>query len=436
VKKVLIITYYWPPSGGAGVQRWLKLSKYLERFKIIPYILTVDEKYASYISTDPSLCNEIGENVKVIKTRSFEPINIYAKLAGEKNVPTAGFSNVDNKKFIQKFINALRSNLFIPDPRKGWIPYAYKKARQIIEKENIDTIITSSPPHSTQLIGLKLKRKLNIKWIVDLRDPWTDIYYYQILRHSYISAAIDKNYEKKVLLNCDRITTVSEGLKSLFQNKGFHLPDRKFSIIPNGYDPEDFKIQKESGHDKFIICYTGTISEQYNPYIFLDEFKNIIDEFPDITIIMRFVGMIFEKLKLYIKKIGIENNVEIISTVPHNKSVEYIISANVLLLIIPEIKNNKGIVTGKLFEYLATRNKIICIGDPGCDAAKIIEKCNAGRTFDRNSNTKLHNYMVKLINNFINGSDIKNDSKEIDYYSRENLSEKYAEIIKSPNTIN
>jgi glycosyltransferase involved in cell wall biosynthesis len=433
MKKVLIITYYWPPSGGAGVQRWLKLVKYLGHFNIKPYVLTVDEKYASYIQTDSSLCNEITKNVTVIKTRSFEPINLYAKLAGKKNVPTAGFSNVDNEKFTQKAVNFIRSNFFIPDPRKGWIPFAYRKALQIIKKENIDTVITTSPPHSTQLTGLKLKKKLNINWIADLRDPWTDIYYYKILGHSVISASIDKNYEKKVLLNCDRITTVSENFKTLFQNKGFYLPDDKFSIIPNGYDPGDFKIKRENSDNEFIICYAGTISEQYNPYIFLDEFNNIIKKFPQIAVKLRFVGIIFEKLKRYINEAGIENNVEIIPPVPHDEAVSYITNANALLLIIPEIKNSQGIIPGKLFEYLATLNKIICIGDPGGDAAKIIAKCEAGITFDRNSNYELRNYIMKLIHDYINGSEIKTDPVKIEDYSRKNQAGMFAEIIKQMN---
>jgi len=429
MKKVLIITYYWPPSGGAGVQRWLKLSKYLDQFNILPYILTADEKYASYISTDPSLCDDIGENVKVIKTKSFEPINLYGKIAGKKNIPTAGFSNVDNDKFSQKIINAIRSNLFIPDPRRGWNLYAYKKAVQIINQEKIDTIITTSPPHSTQLIGLKLKRNLNIKWIADFRDPWTDIYYYKILNHSYISSAIDRKYEEKVLTNCDKISTVSEGFKKLFQNKGLNLPDTKFSVIPNGYDPEDFKLKKKKSRDKFIICYTGTISEQYNPYIFIDEFSNIINEFPKQTIKLRFVGIVYKKLKLYIKKIGIDKQVEIIPTVPHSMAIDYIINANALLLIIPELKNSYGIIPGKLFEYLATNNQIICIGDTECDAAKIIRDCNAGITFNRESDSGLKNYLFNLVTDFINGSENSVCKEKIEYYSRKNLASEFAEII-------
>src|SRR5690554_1537100 len=168
-KKVLIISYYWPPSGGAGVQRWLKLSKYLQEMGIEVQVLTVDEKVASYTHLDTSLVKDVHPDIKIHTTNSFEINNIYGRLVGKKNIPTAGFSNVDNSSFLQKIVNAIRSNFFIPDPRVGWKRYAVKAAKQILKDESIDTIITTSPPHSVQMIGRELKRKLNINWIVDLR---------------------------------------------------------------------------------------------------------------------------------------------------------------------------------------------------------------------------------------------------------------------------
>lgn len=431
MKKVLIITYYWPPSGGAGVQRWVKLSKYLMEFGIKPFVLTVDENYASYMALDPSLNQEVNQNVTVYKTKSFEPINMYGRIVGKKNVPTAGFSNVNNKKFSQKLINALRSNFFIPDPRKGWNSYAYKKALKIIGNEKIDTVITTSPPHSTQLIGLKLKRKINISWIADFRDPWTDIYYYNILNHSIFSNLIDKNLEKKVLLESDKIITVSEGFKNLFEKKGLNIPSDKIAVIPNGYDPEDFSGNKNMANNKFIICYTGTISEQYNPHIFIDTLQEIIKEFPQTKIILQFVGIVFEELKNYIHQKGIAEHVEYIPTVSHEKSIGFINNSTALLLVIPDFHKSEGIVPGKLFEYLATRNPIICIGDPKSNAAKIISECEAGNTFDRGSGTKLKDYLTGLIKRFNEGSILKNNSPKIMNYSRQTQAEHYSSIIKS-----
>jgi glycosyltransferase involved in cell wall biosynthesis len=216
MQKILIITYYWPPSGGAGVQRWVKLVKYLSVHNIEIHVLTVDEQYASYTMTDYSMLSDIPNNIHIHKTKSFEPINIYGKIFGKNKIPSSGFSNVDNTSLKQRTVNFLRSNLFIPDPRKFWNYFAIKKAKELIKKNRIEVVITSSPPHSTQLIGIKLKKMLQIKWIADLRDPWTDIYYYPLLNHSRLSKKFDQYFEKKTLEYSDAIITVSESLKNLF----------------------------------------------------------------------------------------------------------------------------------------------------------------------------------------------------------------------------
>jgi glycosyltransferase involved in cell wall biosynthesis len=217
-KKVLIIAYYWPPSGGAGVQRWLKMTKYLSKIGIEVHVLTVDPEKGSYLQRDESLKNDIHPAVKTHYSSSFEPINWYVKLAGKSNVPTAGYSNVDEQHWKQKLVSAIRSHLFIPDPRIGWKKYGYKKAMEIIEAEGIQNIITTSPPHSAQLIGLKLKRKLKekVNWIVDFRDPWTDIYYYNSLQHSKLSHRKNLKLERQVIEESDRIITVGEGFKESF----------------------------------------------------------------------------------------------------------------------------------------------------------------------------------------------------------------------------
>ncbi|MBA4322070.1 MAG: hypothetical protein C0408_04570, partial [Odoribacter sp.] len=175
--KVLIITYYWPPGSGAGVQRWLKFSKYLPEFGIEPVILTVDPEYAAYPATDKSLQTEISNDLKIHKTRATDYFRIYKK--DKTKIPSAGFASNSDKGLKSKILRFIRGNFFIPDPRKGWNKYAFRKACEIIDNEGIKIVITTSPPHSTQLTGLKLKKKYPyIKWISDLRDPWTDIYYY------------------------------------------------------------------------------------------------------------------------------------------------------------------------------------------------------------------------------------------------------------------
>ena len=186
MKKILIITYYWPPSGGAGVQRWLKFSKYLPEFGYEPVILSVDEKEASYAQLDYSLLAEINPGMAIHKTRTFEPYNLYRKLSNKKEIPYGGFSNQKRITLFEKFSRFVRGNLFVPDPRKGWNRFAYKKAAELIRREQIEVVVTSGPPHSTHLIGRRLKRHFGVKWIADFRDPWTDIYYYKDADNIYI----------------------------------------------------------------------------------------------------------------------------------------------------------------------------------------------------------------------------------------------------------
>lgn len=429
IKKILIITYYWPPSGGAGVQRWTKLSKYLRRNNLLPYILTVNENSASYMQTDKSMEKDILPDMPVYKTKSFEPINIYASLVGRKNVPDAGFSNTNTNKLSQKIISFIRSNLFIPDPRKGWNKYAYKKAVEIIKKEDIKYVITSSPPHSTQLIGLKLKKNFDIKWIADFRDPWTDIYYYKFLRNSVLSDSVNRKYEKQVLLNSDIVLTVSEALKQLFAQKDPGINKDKIHIIPNGYDNDDFENIMKMRNEKFTICYTGTMADNYEPAVFFKILKKVMTFNPATIIQLQIIGKITEKIKNEILNEGI--NLEFIPVVPHNEIVVYQARADLLLLVIPNVENAQGILTGKIFEYLATGNSILCIGPEDGDAAQIINVCEAGKTFSRNNEIGIEKFLNEILNQYMTNTPNSGNRKEVEKYSRKCQAEEIIRIINS-----
>jgi glycosyltransferase involved in cell wall biosynthesis len=292
----------------------------------------------------------------------------------------------------------VRGNFFIPDARRGWVKYAYKEAVRICEKENIDTVLTTSPPHSAQLVGLMLKKKFNLKWIADLRDPWTDIYYYSEFNHMAFAKKLDLKYEKKVIENADKIITVSNELKNIFASKSVNIDPEKIKVIPNGYDPEDFIIKnKSSGKEEFVITYTGTIADSYKPDVFFRALKRSADKIPDVKIKLKFIGSPSGSLIKEIKDISLSNNLEVIETVPHDKSVEFLMESTALLLVIPDIDNDKGILTGKLFEYLAARKPIICIGPPDGDAAAIINECDAGKTFSRKMENEISEYILSLI---------------------------------------
>ena len=177
MKKVLIISYYFPPSGGSGVQRWLKFVKYLPEFGYEPIVLTVDPTVASYPQIDATLLQDIPSLVRVERTTTREMLSLYKRVSPTKEIPYGGFANENTQGLFSTISRFIRGNFFLPDPRRGWNKFAYKKACELIEQEQIDTVITTSPPHSTQLIGLKLKKRFpSIQWIADLRDPWRDIF--------------------------------------------------------------------------------------------------------------------------------------------------------------------------------------------------------------------------------------------------------------------
>jgi len=428
-KKILILSYYWPPSGGAGVQRVLKFAKYLLKYGYLPYVVTVDDKTASYPVVDTSLLNEVPDEIKVFRTHSFEPLNILTGITGNK-APYGGFANKNKDTFSQKILRFIRGNFFIPDARKGWVNYAYTKAVELIEKEKIDTVIISSPPHSSQLVGLKLKKKFpGIKWIADLRDPWTDIYYYKDMLHTALAAAHDASLEKKVVEQADALIVVSKPILDNYRLKSDRISSDKIHVIPNGYDEDDFPKFDFPANNEFTITYVGTIADIYNPAVFFESLKLARESNPDSKVKLRFVGASTENIVGLIKQNHLESVTEFIPHVKHEQAISYMRSSDALLLVIPDVPDSNGILTGKLFEYLASRKPIVCIGPRDGDAARIIGECNAGRTFERNEKQEMTDYISELIKFRLNNKAMQNESRIFEKYSRKNLTEHLARII-------
>jgi len=424
MKKVLIITYYWPPSGGAGVQRWLKFAKYLPELGWQPIILTVDPKYASYPQRDESLSKEVGSDCLVYTTKSFELYNLYKLVSGKKEVPYGGFANESKEGLLLKFSKFLRGNFLLPDPRKGWNKYALKKAAELIREFKIETVVTTSPPHSTQLIGFKLKQKFNIRWIADLRDPWTDIYYYTQFKHTALALRIDKNYEQKVVEKADVLITVSEDVKRIFADKS-NLPiAAKTTVIPNGFDEEDFSISNIPTEIKRIITYTGTISEAYDVDSFLEAINSLDDHLKS-QLLIRFVGKVPPSVENKFRLTGLE--IELVGYVDHIKSIEYLFRSDLLLLVIPKVKNNQGILTGKFFEYLASQKPILAIGPTDGDLARIIEETKCGKLFDYSDSKGILQFIQEKL--VLPKTTIITD--QANQYSRKELTRKIAQLFES-----
>ena len=413
MKKVLLITYYFPPSGGAGVQRWLKTINYLPKAGVETIVLTVDPAVASYPQIDDSLCNDVPSGIKIYRTHTREILSLYKKVSPQKEVPYGGFANEPNPNIIQKISRFIRGNFFLPDPRRGWNKYALAKAKEIIETEAIETIVTTSPPHSTQLIGLELKRLYpHLKWVADLRDPWTDIYYNEDLYPTRWAKKRNLRYERSVFLGADQIITVSEECRRLFAQKADVA--EKIAVVPNGYDTKDFINstiinKKEKITPNYILSYIGVMAPQYD----IEPLKKLVQGRNDI--LLRFVGVVSEDIKREIQSWGVQT--EFVSYVSHGKAIEYMQASDALLLFIPNVLNNEGILTGKLFEYLAAGRKILLFGPEGGDAMHLINECEAGECYSEDFS----------LNEFLNKPYKGNDN--IKSYSREALAYKIASIL-------
>ncbi|MBI3135579.1 MAG: glycosyltransferase family 4 protein [Bacteroidetes bacterium] len=432
-KKILIITYYWPPSGGSGVQRWLKFVKYLPQFGFDPVVITVDETYASYPLMDETLLADVIPGVPVHKTKSREPFNVYRRISGKKKLPHSGFSSEQKPGLKDRVFRFIRGNFFIPDPRRGWNKYAYHTAEKLIDSEQISFVITTGPPHSTHLVGLRLKNTKGVNWIADMRDPWTDIYYYKELKHTQWALKKDARYERSVLEQATGIITVSEGLKELFAAKSAAVDPDKIYVIPNGYDTSDFEgiVPEPKKADEWVISYVGNLSDNYRLETLAKALAKLSRDYAAVKIRLILVGQVSAHILDLFKAEKIEANVTLMGYVPHKQAVAYMKQADALFLVIPDVPNNRGILTGKLFEYLAVKKPVVFVGPTDGDAAAIIRTAGNGGIFGYTDETGLHTYMNDLVKGWLSGSTEDFTSAGADLFSRKNLTGQLAEILRA-----
>jgi glycosyltransferase involved in cell wall biosynthesis len=417
--KVLIITYYWPPAGGSGVQRWLKFVKYLQDFGIEPIIYTVDN--AKYPKEDTSLLNEVPKNCTILKQPIWEPTDF---LFWKKNkVQKSGISNVSKSGFL----SFVRGNFFIPDPKVFWIKPSVKFLQKYILENNIKTIISTGPPHSMHLIAQKLHQKNNLKWIADFRDPWSNLYYNNDFNQQRFAKNKNKKLEVAVLKNADCVLTVSNTLKAEFAKYS-----KNVKVITNGFDDEVLKSTSVELDKKFTISYIGLLPKQSNPkklFKVLQQICSKNSEFKN-DLQLNFIGDISDEVKQEIAINELTENTNFVGYVSHKKAIEYQQKAQVLLLLIPNVKNNKGILTGKLFEYLTSKRPIFAIGPEDGDLASILKEPNAGVVVDFNDEEKLSAEILKLYQQYKEGNLVV-DSTNIAKYHRKELTKQLAKIIKN-----
>lgn len=416
--KVAILTYYWPPAGGPGVQRWLKFVRYLPDFGYTPFVITVSPEYAEYPLKDASLEADVHPDARIFLTRSGGFYDWYKRLT-KSEVPYSGFVNEKEPDFLQKTARFVRGNFFLPDARRGWNRFAYAKAKEVVSKYGIKKLVTTGPPMSTHLVGKRLKRELGLVWIADFRDPWTGIYYYDRMYPTFLARKIDGSLERSVLDGADRIITVSPSLAEELSSKSATLSGRDVEVIPNGYDEADFAFETPRSR-MFTVTYTGTLASAYTLDAFIEAVSRLSRE--GAVLRLRFVGKVEENMREKLETLDAEK--EFIPFVPHAEAVRYMKEASVLLLVIPNLPGNKGNLTGKLFEYIGSGSPILALAPPDGDAASIIEKTGAGDVFDYTDAEGVYRYLKRLMSD---SGNIR--SATASEYSRKALAGKLKEIL-------
>ena len=420
-RKVLILTYYWPPAGGPGVQRVLKFVKYLPEFGWEPIVLTV--KNGEYPALDDSLLAEIPGSCRVFQTPTIEFFSLFKRLSGRKKEAPIETFFLNRKKMPLKdrLFSWIRQNIFIPDARLGWIPFAVREGAHILREEKPAILFSSSPPHSLNLAALRLSRKYRIPWVADFRDPWTEAFYEKGQPRSGFAKRINAYFEQKVLRRADAVLSVNRSILELLYHRP--LPDNAHAV-PNGYDADDFKLKKRQS-PQFRIVYAGHIDSSQNPERFFAALAVLKEAHPG-RVRADFYGKTDAAVREGIQRYGLEDVLHCQAYVPHSDILQIITDADLLLLLIPR-PFSKGIVTGKIFEYLATRNFILGIGDPQGDAAQILQECRAGEMLSYEADPS--GILEAQFQRWQQGLDTQSDTEAIAKYERRETAKSLAQIL-------
>lgn len=422
MKNVLIITYYWPPAGGPGVQRWLQFSKHLPSFGIQPTVYKPQNP--SYPIKDTSL--DVSPDVNIIEKPIFEPY-AFAELLSKSDSKTISSGLIKSRKrqsWKERLMLYIRGNFFIPDARVFWVKPSVKFLKDYIPKHDIETIITTGPPHSLHLIGLELKSMFpEIQWIADFRDPWTNIGYHSALKLTKKSQEKHLALENDVLNSADQLITTSFQTKAEFETK----TQTPIEVITNGY--EEMAVEAELS-ENFTVSHIGSLLNDRNPEVLWQVLAELIEEDPVFKDFfdLKLIGKVSENVLESAHNAGLQKFISLIGYLNHKDAVESQRSSQMLLLIEIDKAETQGIIPGKLFEYLASRRPILAIGPEGWDVAKIISETNSGSCFTYNQKSELKAHMEEKFKAFLNGK-LRAETKHIERYSRKNLTQKLTQLI-------
>lgn len=425
MKKVLIITYYFPPAGGPGVQRWLKFVKYLPEFGIDPVVYVPENP--SYPIIDEQLLEEIPASVTVVKHKIIEPYGLAAVFSKDKTkrISAGIIPNERKQTRVDRFLLWIRGNLFIPDARIFWVKPSVSYLKKYIQENQIDTIITTGPPHSLHLIGLHLKEQLSVRWLADFRDPWTTIGYHDKLHLSESAAQKHRALEKKVLNTADEIIVTSPSTQAEFEKKTI----KPVTVITNGFDHE--KVAPQNLDEKFSLAHIGSLLSERNPVNLWQALSDLVKEIPGFSdhLQLKLIGTVSKEVLETMGSYNLSDYVSNLGYVSHQEALEHQRKSQVLLLIEINSRNTISIIPGKLFEYMISNRPILAVGPHGSDFAQMIQKTNTGVFYDYAAKDQIKQTLAKWYAQYLE-KNLKVHAVGIDQYSRHSLTRQLSTLLK------
>lgn len=427
---VLIFTYFWPPASAGGVWRFLKMSKYLLDFGWSPIIITVED--GAWTGYDATLLAEVSDEIEVHRTKSIDPYTIYNKLQGKKGkmLPEAMGGVIGSRSLFQRMSMFIRANMFIPDPKRGWVPYAVSKGKELIKEKNVKAIITTGPPNSVHLIGTRLRKQFDIPWVMDMRDPWTSNYMVkELIPRLSLVDKWDERLEQKALDRADCLTGISPGLLSEFTGR-----TNRIELIYNGFDPEDFPTYEAQPTEHFELSYIGSLKPNMNIKTLwqaIEELNTEVEGFSK-DFKLRFMGNLNANIISSIHSYNIPDEQLLLSGFgPHEEAIHLMQSTSLLLFIVPRASYAKNITSGKVFEYLAARTPMLSLGPVDGDAATILNESGRAAMIDYDDMQSIKDSILKSYFSWKeNGEKLaKHVGESHIKFCRKHLTEKLAKIL-------